>query len=110
MEKQTENKMMNNLIVSNIDSLRQLFETHKIEKAYVFGSVLTNDFKESSDIDFLVKFEIGIDPLEKGKLWWNLHDKLRDVLNREIDIVTERSLKNPYFIKELNKTKKLIYG
>jgi len=39
-----------------------------------------------------------------------LHDKLRDYFNREIDLITEKSLKNPYFIKEINETKKLIYG
>jgi uncharacterized protein len=39
-----------------------------------------------------------------------LHDELRDLFNREIDLVTERSLKNPYFINELNETRFLIYG
>ena len=101
---------MINIISNNIDVLKQFFKKHKIEKAYVFGSAASDNFNENSDIDFLVKFEMGIDPLEKGELWWNLHDNLRDFFNREIDIVTENSLKNPYFIKELDKTKKLIYG
>jgi predicted ATPase len=35
---------------------------------------------------------------------------IRDIFNREIDIVTEGSLKNPYFIKEIEETKELIYG
>ncbi len=87
-----------------------LFRSHKINKAYVFGSAATGNINKNSDVDFLVKFEHGIDPLEKGELWWNLHDTLREIFNREIDIVTEKSLKNPYFIKELNKTKKMIYG
>ncbi len=90
--------------------LRPLFKEHKIEKAYIFGSILTENFNENSDIDFLIKFKEEIEPLEKGELWWNLHDELRNVFNRNIDIVTEKSLKNPYFIKELNETKKLIYG
>ena len=101
---------MINIISNNIDVLKQFFKKHKIEKAYVFGSAASDDFNENSDIDFLVKFEMGIDPLEKGELWWNLQDTLRIFFNREIDIVTENSLKNPYFIKELDKTKKLIYG
>ncbi len=101
---------MVNIISSNIDTIRQFFKNHKIEKAYVFGSAANENFDENSDIDFLIKFKAGLDPLEKGELWWNLHDTLRDFFNREIDIVTENSLKNPYFIKELDKTKKLIYG
>lgn len=98
------------IISSNIQLIRNYFETHRIEKAYVFGSAVSGNFNEKSDLDFLVKFQSGISPLEKGELWWNLHDKLRDLLNREIDIVTESSLKNPYFIEELEKTKELIYG
>lgn len=82
---------------------------HKIERAFIFGSAVTGEFNEKSDLDFLIRFQPDLDPLEKGELWWNLHDKLRGFFNREIDIVTENSLKNPYFIKELNETKELIY-
>lgn len=101
---------MHNLISSNITQLNIFFEKHQIEKAYIFGSVLTDDFNEKSDIDFLVKFNDGLKPLEKGECWWDLYDSLTDFFNREIDIVTENSLKNPYFIAELEKTKQLIYG
>ncbi|WP_372949728.1 nucleotidyltransferase family protein [Mariniphaga sp.] len=100
---------MNNIISSNIEKIRQFFEMHKIERAFIFGSAVTEDFNEKSDLDFLVRFQPDLEPLEKGELWWNLHDKLRDFFNREIDIVTENSLKNPYFIKELEETKELIY-
>ena len=98
------------IISSNINRIESLFKTHKIEKAYVFGSAATGNFDENSDLDFLIKFQSGLKPLEKGELWWGLHDSLRSFFNREIDIVTESSLKNPYFIKELNETKELIYG
>lgn len=101
---------MNNIIFSNIDEVRKLLKSHKIEKAYIFGSAVSGDFTEKSDLDFLVKFEDNLPPLEKGELWWNLHDTLRILFNREIDIVTENSLKNPYFIKEIDSTKELIYG
>ncbi len=101
---------MINIISSNIEIIGTFFKKYKVEKAYVFGSALTDNFNEDSDLDFLVKFEKGIEPLDKGELWWDLHDTLRNFFNREIDIVTERSLKNPYFIKELEETRELIYG
>jgi hypothetical protein len=101
---------MDHIVSSHINEIRQFFESHKVEKAYVFGSAVSGQLKENSDLDFLIRFKAGLDPLEKGELWWKLHDKLRDFFNREIDIVTEDSLKNPYFIEELEKTKKLIYG
>jgi len=93
------------------EQLADVFRRHKVERAYVFGSALRNDFRDESDLDFLIKFDDKIqNPLEKGQLWWNLHDALRNLFNREIDLITENSLKNPYFIEELEKTKFLIYG
>ncbi len=97
-------------LIKNKEKIIDIFKKHEIEKAYVFGSALTDNFNEKSDIDFLIKFKTGLDPLKKGELWWDLHDTLRDFFDREIDIVTENSLTNPYFIKELDRTKKLIYG
>ena len=87
-----------------------LFEKHKIKDAYLFGSALTDSFGEKSDVDFLVNFNDDLEPLEKGELMWSLRFSLEDSLNRPIDLITESSLKNPYFIEELNETKQKIYG
>jgi len=88
-----------------------LFKEHKIKDAYLFGSAITDKFDENkSDVDFLVNFIDGIDPLEKGELLWNLRFALEDKLNKPIDLITETSLKNPYFIEELNEKKVKIYG
>ena len=76
----------------------------------MFGSATTNEFSENSDIDLIITFQENIDPLEKGELWWSLYDSLKAFLNREVDLITESSMKNPYFIEEVNKTKQLIYG
>lgn len=98
------------MIKSYLSELNIIFETHKISKAYLFGSVLNKKFTDDSDIDFIIEFQKNVSPIEKATLWWSLHDSLRDLFHREIDLLTESSLKNPYFIKELNETKELIYG
>ena len=102
--------MLHQSFQPHLPQVMALLEKHKIEQAYVFGSVVTDRFNEESDVDFLVKFEEGLDPLERGSLWWDLYYELKDLLNREVDILTERSLKNPYFIKEVNANKIKIYG
>ena len=101
---------MKRAISNNIKLLKPIFQLHKIEKAYLFGSATTANFSDESDIDLLITFQENIDPLEKGELWWSLYDTLKLHFNREIDLVTENSLKNPYFIEEVNNTKQLIYG
>ncbi|MCD4795402.1 MAG: nucleotidyltransferase domain-containing protein [Bacteroidales bacterium] len=97
------------IIISEKEKINKLFKNHKVVKAYIFGSAIKSDFNINSDIDFLITFQDDLEPLEKGELWWSLHDSLRNLLNREIDLLTERSLKNPYLIKELDRTKQLVW-
>jgi predicted nucleotidyltransferase len=98
------------IVQEKLPEVLSLLRKHKIKTAFVFGSAVSPWFGDKSDIDLLINFKDGIDPLEAGEHWWTLHDELRDLFNREIDLVTERSLKNPYFISELDNTKVMIYG
>ncbi|MCA0364773.1 MAG: nucleotidyltransferase domain-containing protein [Bacteroidetes bacterium] len=93
-----------------LPEILELFKKSKVESAFLFGSVLTENFNSESDIDFIINFQEKIDPLEKGELYWNLYDNLKNKLDREVDIISEKSLKNPYFIKEINHSKLKIYG
>lgn len=102
--------MIHPLFQNQIPAVTQLMRQYRVKNAFVFGSVVTNRFNDESDVDFLINFEENLDPLEKGELMWNLRYALQDILHREIDLLTESSLKNPYFIEELNEKKILIYG
>lgn len=101
---------MNEIITKNKKNLISLFKKNKVKKAYVFGSVLNSNFNENSDIDLIIDFESNLKPLEKGELWWNLYEELKLLFNKEVDIINESKIKNPYFLKEIKETKKLIYG
>jgi predicted nucleotidyltransferase len=102
--------MLHPTFKAQLPLLARLFKEHKIKNAYVFGSVVGDKFTDESDIDFLINFEEGLEPLEKGEIWWSLYDTLREVFNREVDLLIESSLKNPYFIEEINEKKQLIYA
>ena len=87
-----------------------ILKKHKVVNACVFGSVVTEKFSNKSDVDFLINIEKNLDPVLAGDHLWDMYYELKDLLNREVDVLTESSLKNPYFIKEINQTKQLIYG
>jgi predicted nucleotidyltransferase len=106
----SEAKMLHPLLKDRLPEIIELFKKHYIKSAYAFGSAVTDKYSEQSDVDFIINFQEGLDPLLAGEHWWGLHDELRELLNREIDLVTERSLKNPYFIKQLKETRVAIYG
>ena len=88
----------------------QILKEHKVKDAYLFGSVLSSRFNEYSDVDFLVSYESFDDPIAFGDNIWDLRFALEDNLHRDVDLINEDNLKNPYFIQELNETKYKIYG
>ncbi len=59
---------MNQVIKNNLSQLRAIFQAHKVEKVYVFGSVVSQNFNKDSDIDFLISFEKDLEPLRKGRI------------------------------------------
>jgi len=86
-----------------------LQNNHAVKKFYLFGSALTTRFDEiNSDIDVFVETE-NLHPEEKGELLITLWDNLEKLFNRKVDLLTENSLRNPYLIKEIGQTRKLIY-
>ena len=101
---------MNSIIENNKASIDKLCFENRVEKLYVFGSVLNENFNENSDIDFIVKFNESSPLLEYADNYFELLFAFENLFNKNIDLISEKSLKNPYFIQEVNSTKKLIYA
>ena len=100
---------MNPIIENNKAHINQLCKENKVDKLYVFGSVLTDKFNKKSDLDFIVALKSD-DPVEYTDNYFDLLFGFEDLFGRNIDLVTVNSLKNPYFIKQFEKTRQLIYG
>lgn len=99
---------MNLIIKNNLQSIRNICKEHNVKNLYAFGSVCTDEFSDDSDIDLLLSFkDISIE--EYADNYFKLHDLFQDLLSRKIDLMTENSLSNPYFIKEMEKTKTQLY-
>lgn len=93
----------------NMSRIKKLCKKHKVRTLSAFGSVTRDDFTNDSDIDFVVDFEES-DPFKYTDLYFQLKEKLELLLKRPIDLVEERGIRNPFFRKELDETKILIYG
>ncbi len=99
------------LIELNMDKIVALCKKYKVAKLWVFALILTDRFTDTSDVDFAVKFDKNkIALLDYADNYLDFAGELKSLLSREVDLVTEDSLSNPYFIKNLNATKHLIYG
>jgi len=98
-----------NEVERNILSIKNLCINHRVDKLYLFGSFLKNDFNEKSDIDFVVSFK-NIELLKYSDNYFDFKFSLEDLFNRPVDLLEEPAIKNPYFLESLNESKKLIYG
>lgn len=98
-----------NLIERHASLIAKLCETHKVKSLYAFGSVLTDKFSSQSDIDLIVDFE-PVDVLEYADNYFHLKFALQDALNRSIDLLEDKAIKNPYFRSSINQQRQLIYG
>ena len=80
-----------------------------VAKLFVFGSVADGTSTEDSDIDFLLSFLPSLSPENYSDNFFELHYRLKELLNRDVDITTENSLSNPYFIQSVEASKRIIY-
>lgn len=98
-----------NEIRKNLSLFSDICKNHRIKSLYAFGSSVTDQFNpQRSDIDLLVEME-DMDPLEKGEKLLSLWDKLEDFFQRKVDLLTQKSLKNPFLLENIDKTKILLY-
>ena len=100
---------MNQILEKNNIIINELCEIHKVRNLYAFGSILTSKFNKESDIDLIVDF-LPQDVLEYADNYYELKFALEEILKREIDLLEEKAIKNPYFKQVLNENKQLIYG
>tara|TARA_R110002050_G_scaffold129000_1_gene250403 strand:+ start:1949 stop:2269 length:321 start_codon:yes stop_codon:yes gene_type:complete len=100
---------MQGIIKNRITDLRDLCKSLGVQRLHVFGSAVTKDFNSDSDIDFLISFSKTLTVREYTDNYFSIQYKLRDLFKRNIDLVTERTLSNPYFIESINESKQLIY-
>ena len=81
-------KAMHPLIERYRSEIRALADRRGIEEVRVFGSMARGDASETSDVDLLVSLPEGVGGLQLG----GLVADVQDLVQRRVDVVTERGL------------------
>lgn len=97
------------LIRQHQSSVEKICKSLSVERLYIFGSAVNNTFQEGSDLDFLVSFKNNLSADLYADHYLLLHKELEKLFKKRIDLVTERSLSNPFFFESIENSKKLIY-
>ena len=89
------------------DEIASFCNEWKVAELSVFGSVLRDDFRTTSDIDILVLFKEDADwSLDD---WIDMGEALAAILGREVDLVSKKGLRNPFRRHEILRTAEVIY-
>lgn len=81
----------------------------KVIKLHAFGSVVSGELTESSDLDFVVEFE------REGftgafDQFMGFKETLEKSLGRPVDLLVNKRFRNYVFQEEIDKTKRLVYA
>lgn len=96
---------MEALIKNSLLQIQQLMRSYGVEQAYVFGSAASGTMDDKSDVDFLIRFPADMDFETYGNNYFNLLYALQDLLNREVELVAEETLSNPFLIESIKRNK-----
>jgi predicted nucleotidyltransferase len=77
------------LLKTRRDEILAIAERHGASNVRIFGSVARGEAGPDSDVDFLVDLESGRSLLDLAKLLVDLEH----LLNRRVDVVTEKGLR-----------------
>jgi uncharacterized protein len=98
-----------NFLSQHIDQIIRLCELNKVSSLYAFGSVLTDKFRDDSDIDLVVEID-DIDPISYSDKYFDLKFQLEKILERQIDLLEQKAIRNRFLKSEIDRTKIQIYG
>ncbi len=102
---------MISLIEQNIEAIRTLCGRFGVARLEVFGSAADDSFDPlHSDIDFIVEFIPGYDLGPWMANYHDFRDELIRLLGREVDLVMSGAPSNPFFLREMNRTRKVLYA
>ncbi len=96
---------MESKIENNLTQIKHLFSKYGAKNVFLFGSAATNKFNKNSDVDFLYSFPEDLDYETYANNYFGLLYELQELLKTEVDLVAEKTLRNPYLIESINENK-----
>ena len=76
-----------------------------VNRAFAFGSAVKGPMREDSDVDFVISFPESVDYETYANNYFALAHALEDLLKKNVDLVTEKTLKNPFLLESINSHK-----
>lgn len=99
------------LVEQRKGAIAELCRSYGVERLYIFGSAAADRFNgQGSDLDFLVKMADREPTGRYADRVLGLAEELERLFGRRVDLITEESIRNPYFRRQVQATRQIIYG
>ena len=101
---------MQAFIQAKHEEIAEICRMHHVRRLSLFGSAARDDFDQSrSDVDLLVDFDYpGIEGYADNR--HSLEESLTRLFRRQIDLITDKYVRNSYLRKEIDADKELLYA
>lgn len=96
---------MNSLVKSNLSQIKALMIRYGVIRAHLLSSAATGTMTDESDIDFMVSFKPELSYTDYGNNYFQLIYALQNLLKKDVDLVAEETITNPYLLESINKQK-----
>lgn len=101
---------MTELIERHRPALADLCRRFGARRLYVFGSAASGDLRPSSHLDSVVSMADRLPNGAHADRFLDFTEELERLFGRRVDLVSEQSIRNPFFGREADATRQLIYG
>lgn len=101
---------MTQLIEQHRAALVELCRRYAVDRLYVFGSAATGGLRPSSDVDLVVSMSDRLPTGAYADRFLDFAEAVESLLGRRVDLVSEQSIRNPFFRREVEATRQLVYG
>jgi predicted nucleotidyltransferase len=100
---------MNPVVIQHQRQIYQLCQRYGVERLDLFGSATGEHFDPAtSDFDFIVRF-FDADKAGISQRFFGLAEELEAILQRPVDLLTDKTFTNPYFAQTVAQTRQVIY-
>ena len=79
-----------------------------VKRLGLFGSALSQDFSQSSDVDVLVVFDSSED-VDLFDKYFELKEQLEEIFERDVDLIIDREFRNPILRESIDRTRTIVY-
>jgi predicted nucleotidyltransferase len=98
------------LIDEHREQVSDLCRKYSVERLDLFGSAVRADFDpDSSDLDFVVSFE-NFTIENAADRYFDFLSDLGALFGKRVDLVTDASIRNPYFRKSVDQERVTVYA